>query len=60
MEFAVLGPLRVGVEAVQVASLPPMSRVLVGVLLGRANQPVSVDLLVDALWEERRLPAMAC
>ena len=46
MEFEVLGPLRVREGTVTA----PMSRMLLGILLCRANTRVSVDVLVDALW----------
>ena len=54
MEFGVLGPLRVWVDG-QERGLPPKGRVLLGVLLGRANRPVPVEVLIDALWEGRRV-----
>ena len=46
MEFEVLGPLPVREGTVTA----PMSRMLLGILLCRANTRVSVDVLVDALW----------
>jgi DNA-binding SARP family transcriptional activator/tetratricopeptide (TPR) repeat protein len=53
VEFEVLGPLRLRVDG-DAASLSPMGRVLLGVLLARRNEPVTVDALTDALWEGRR------
>ncbi len=53
MEFEVLGPLRVrsgGRSAPLTATMP---RTLLGMLLARANSPVAVDVLVDALWAGR-------
>ncbi|MGH3870004.1 MAG: BTAD domain-containing putative transcriptional regulator [Pseudonocardiaceae bacterium] len=59
MDFEVLGPLRVR-HAGQPARLSaPMHRTLLGVLLARANTPVPVDVLVDALWAGQRDPRAA-
>jgi DNA-binding SARP family transcriptional activator len=54
MDFEVLGPLRVrqGEQPVQLSA--PMPRMVLGVLLTRANTPVPVDVLVDALWAGQR------
>jgi DNA-binding SARP family transcriptional activator len=56
MEFHVLGPLRAqeGDRAAPLTALMP--RTLLGILLTRANIPVPVDMLVDALWAGRRDP----
>ena len=49
VEFGVLGPLRVnGGDGV----LPAKQRVLLAVLLLRANRVVPVDVLIDALWDD--------
>jgi DNA-binding SARP family transcriptional activator/Tfp pilus assembly protein PilF len=59
MEFEVLGPLRVrsgGQPAPLTATMP---RTLLGMLLARANTPVAVDVLVDALWSGRPDPRAA-
>jgi DNA-binding SARP family transcriptional activator/tetratricopeptide (TPR) repeat protein len=52
MRFEVLGPLRVrcGDEVVTVSGT--LRRSLLAVLLARANEPVPVDVLLDALWGE--------
>jgi class 3 adenylate cyclase/DNA-binding SARP family transcriptional activator len=52
MEFRVLGPLEVLEEgqALDIGGLKP--RALLALLLLKANQVVSSDRLVDALWEE--------
>jgi DNA-binding SARP family transcriptional activator len=59
VDFEVLGPLRArqGEQPVQLSA--PMPRMLLGVLLTRANAPVPVDLLVDALWAGERDPRAA-
>lgn len=56
MEFRVLGPVEVRCgDRVEVVS-GRLRRVLLGVLLARANQPVPVDVLTDALWGDRPDP----
>ncbi len=56
MEFRVLGALEVRHgERVGVLS-GRLRRTLLGVLLARANQPVPVDVLTDALWGDRPDP----
>jgi DNA-binding SARP family transcriptional activator len=59
MDFEVLGPLRArqGEQLVQLSA--PMPRMLLGVLLTRANIPVPVDVLIDALWAGERDPRAA-
>jgi DNA-binding SARP family transcriptional activator len=59
MEFEILGPLRVrqGEQPVQLSA--PMPRRVLAVLLTRANTPVPVDVLVDALWAGQRDPRAA-
>lgn len=56
MDFEVLGPLRVRLGDTPVQLSAPMPRMLLGVLLTRANTPVPVDVLVDALWVGQRDP----
>jgi DNA-binding SARP family transcriptional activator len=52
VEFLLLGPLEVRVEG-RVVSLPrPKQRALLAVLLLNANEVVSTDRLLDALWGE--------
>jgi DNA-binding SARP family transcriptional activator len=50
MEFEVLGPIRVRAEAGELPLLGAKTRTLLGMLLARANAPVTVDTLVEALW----------
>ncbi|UJW31158.1 winged helix-turn-helix domain-containing protein [Saccharothrix sp. AJ9571] len=55
-EFRVLGPVEVRVgDRVSVVS-GRMQRTLLGTLLARSNQLVTVDTLTDALWEGSRDP----
>ncbi|MGH3980851.1 MAG: BTAD domain-containing putative transcriptional regulator [Pseudonocardiaceae bacterium] len=55
MEFDVLGPLRVRAGDQPVPVTAAMPRTLLGILLARANTPVPVDVLVDALWGGQRV-----
>jgi DNA-binding SARP family transcriptional activator len=59
VDFEVLGPLRVRIGGVPVQLSAPMPRMVLGVLLTRANTPVPVDVLVDALWAGHRDPRAA-
>lgn len=59
MDFEVLGPLRVRHGGQPARLSAPMHRTLLGVLLTRANTPVPVDVLVDALWAGQRDPRAA-
>ena len=51
VEFAVLGPLEVRLDGVPVSLPSGRSRVLLATLLLRANVVVSIDELVDRLWD---------
>jgi DNA-binding SARP family transcriptional activator len=56
MKFRVLGPVEVRRgDRVEVLA-GRLQRVLLGVLLARADRPVPVDALTDALWGEQRDP----
>jgi DNA-binding SARP family transcriptional activator/tetratricopeptide (TPR) repeat protein len=59
MDFEVLGPLRMRHGGKPARLSAPMHRTLLGVLLTRANTPVPVDVLVDALWAGQRDPRAA-
>src|SRR3954451_18895801 len=50
MEFRVLGPVEVGVEPRPVLIERWLPRALLAYLLLHANEPVSAERLVDALW----------
>jgi DNA-binding SARP family transcriptional activator len=59
MEFRVMGPVEVRHgDRVEVLS-GRLQRTLLGVLLARADQPVPVDVLTDALWGDRPDPRVA-
>ncbi|MGQ0572839.1 MAG: AfsR/SARP family transcriptional regulator, partial [Pseudonocardia sp.] len=51
MEFEVLGPVRVRSADRSVEVRARMLRTLLALLLARANTPVSVDVLIDVLWD---------
>ncbi len=53
MEIRILGPLEVSVGGSDVVLARPKQRALLACLLLRANQVVSTDELVQALWGER-------
>ncbi|MEO3750934.1 tetratricopeptide repeat protein [Streptomyces sp. B6B3] len=53
MDFLVLGPLEVRWDARRDTVPGRLRRILLGVLLARANQSVPADVLVDVLWGER-------
>ena len=50
MEFKILGPLEVRREDRRLACRGPKQRLLLGVLLLHANEVVSSDRLIEALW----------
>ncbi|MEO3755625.1 tetratricopeptide repeat protein [Streptomyces sp. B6B3] len=53
MEILVLGALEIRRDGEIEAVSGPLRQVLLGVLLARANQAVSVDVLTDALWGDQ-------
>ncbi|WP_160097044.1 AfsR/SARP family transcriptional regulator [Kibdelosporangium aridum] len=52
VRFALLGPLRAWRHGVEIELGPPQQRLLLSVLLAYAGKPVSLDTLVDLLWED--------
>lgn len=52
LEFGILGPLEAAVDGVRLPLGGQKQRALLAVLLLRANEVVSTDFLVDALWGE--------
>ena len=57
IEFRVLGSLEVVDGDRAVALGPPKQRALLAMLLIHRGEPVSSDLLIDALWGERVPPS---
>jgi DNA-binding SARP family transcriptional activator/tetratricopeptide (TPR) repeat protein len=53
VEFQILGSLSLRGPAGAVEPAGRLQRVLLGVLLARANEPVGVDVLTDAMWDGR-------
>ena len=58
VEFLLLGPIAVRDDGAELPIGGPKPRLLLAVLMLRANSPVSRDTLIDALWAERA-PASA-
>ena len=52
MEFGILGPLEVVEDVTQVDLGGAKQRALLAVLLLHANEIVSTDRIIDALWED--------
>jgi DNA-binding SARP family transcriptional activator len=52
VRFTLLGPLRAWRDEVEIELGPPQQRLLLAVLLAQAGGPVSLDTLVDVLWED--------
>ncbi|MET0236891.1 MAG: tetratricopeptide repeat protein [Kibdelosporangium sp.] len=57
MEFHVLGPVGMYADGHAIDAGHVKVRGLLGILLLKANKVVNADLLVDALWDDRRPPA---
>ena len=53
VEFRILGPLEVSHEGRPVRIRGAKERALLAILLLHANEPVSVDRLIDELWTDR-------
>jgi DNA-binding SARP family transcriptional activator len=56
VKFRVLGPIEVTGAAGQPVKVPPRERIVLGVLLLDAGCVVSIDRLVDAVWNETPPP----
>ena len=54
MDFRILGPLEVVEDGQELAPRRAKQRVLLAILLLRANDPVTADELSEALWGERQ------
>jgi DNA-binding SARP family transcriptional activator/Flp pilus assembly protein TadD len=51
LRFLILGPLQVVIDSEPIA-LPAKERTVLALLLTRANEIVSMDTLIEALWDE--------
>ena len=58
VEIAVLGPVEVRVDGAPVDLGTPKQRALVAALALSHGRPVSVDAIVDLLWEDARRPGV--
>jgi DNA-binding response OmpR family regulator len=56
LRFAVLGPLQVLRAGRDVTPSPPRQRALLAVLLIHAGEPVSLDKLIEEIWDEQPHP----
>jgi DNA-binding SARP family transcriptional activator len=55
--FGVLGPLSMTANGTQVSLGAPKQRAVLAVLLIHRNRPVSVEALIDAVWDQDPVPA---
>jgi len=56
VQFRVLGPLEVDDDGRRLDLGPPKQRAVLALLLLHANQVVSLDRLIDELWDEEPPP----
>jgi DNA-binding SARP family transcriptional activator len=57
LAFGVLGPLLMTTHGVRVPLGPPKQRAVLAMLVINRNRPVSVDSLIDAVWDQDPVPA---
>jgi SARP family transcriptional regulator, regulator of embCAB operon len=57
LKFGVLGPLQMIADGGQVPLGAPKQRAVLAMLVLNRNRPVSVDLLIDAVWGQLPVPA---
>ena len=57
MRFEVLGPLRAAVEGEPLSLGSRQQQKLLALLLVAANQPVSIDRLIDEIWGDTPPPS---
>jgi DNA-binding SARP family transcriptional activator len=50
--FGVLGPLLMTANAVRVSLGPPKQRAVLAMLVINRNRPVSVESLINAVWDQ--------
>lgn len=58
IDYRILGPLEIARDQETVSVSAPKERTLLLHLLLHANEPVSVDRLADAVWDERPPPSV--
>ncbi|MFZ1161260.1 BTAD domain-containing putative transcriptional regulator [Mycobacterium sp.] len=57
LQFGVLGPLQASADGVPVPLGAPKQRAVLAMLLMNRNRAVSVDALIDAVWDQSPVPA---
>src|SRR6202020_1853650 len=57
LEFGVLGPLQLTAGGTVVPLGAPKQRAVLAMLVLNRNRPVSVDALIDAVWDQLPVPA---
>jgi DNA-binding SARP family transcriptional activator len=57
LEFGVLGPLQMTADGAAVQLGAPKQRAVMGMLVMNRNRPVSVDSLINAVWDQSPVPA---
>jgi SARP family transcriptional regulator, regulator of embCAB operon len=57
LDFEVLGPLQMFADGRPVPLGAPKQRAVLAMLVLNRNRPVSVDALIDAVWEQEPVPA---
>ncbi|HEY2447685.1 MAG TPA: BTAD domain-containing putative transcriptional regulator [Mycobacterium sp.] len=57
LEFGVLGPLQIIAQGGPVPLGAPKQRAVLAMLVLNRNRPVSVDSLIDAVWDQLPVPA---
>ncbi len=57
LDFGVLGPLQMFADGRPVPLGAPKQRAVLAMLVLNRNRPVSVDALIDAVWESEPVPA---
>jgi DNA-binding SARP family transcriptional activator len=57
LEFGVLGPLQMTADGTSVPLGAPKQRAVLAILVINRNRPVSVDTLINAVWDHSPVPA---
>jgi SARP family transcriptional regulator, regulator of embCAB operon len=57
LEFGVLGPLQMTADGTSVPLGAPKQRAVLAMLVINRNRPVSVDALIDSVWDNSPVPA---
>jgi len=57
LDFGVLGPLQMTADGISVPLGAPKQRAVLAMLVINRNRPVSVDALIDGVWDHAPVPA---